>query len=95
MTLQVSWHASDCPEPAIRSGLSELARQLGMEIKIRFTEPHRQQRFAVFVTKEPHCFEALMAECRAGKLKAVPALVISPCAPWRNTKSTSWSWRGS
>ena len=29
------------------------------------------------VTKEPHCFEALMAACRSGEFKAVPALVIS------------------
>jgi formyltetrahydrofolate deformylase len=77
MTLQVSWQASDCQETATRAGLGELARQLGMEIKIRFTEPRRQQRFAIFVTKEPHCFEALMAGCRAGKLRAAPALVVS------------------
>jgi formyltetrahydrofolate deformylase len=77
MTLQASWHRGNCNQAALRSGLSELARQLGMEIRIRFTEPGRQQRFAILVTKEPHCFEALLAACRAGKFKAVPALVIS------------------
>ena len=43
-----------------------------MEIKVRFTEPNRRQRFAIMVTKETHCFEALLA----AKLKADAALVI-------------------
>jgi formyltetrahydrofolate deformylase len=43
-----------------------------MEIKVRFTEPNRRQRFALMVTKETHCFDALLA----ARLKADPALVI-------------------
>ncbi len=43
-----------------------------MEIKLRLTDPKRRQRFAIMVTKETHCFDALMA----AKLKAEPALVI-------------------
>ncbi len=43
-----------------------------MEIKLRFTDPNRRQRFAIMVTKETHCFDALMA----AKLKADAALVI-------------------
>jgi formyltetrahydrofolate deformylase len=39
---------------------------------LRLTDPKRRQRFAVMVTKETHCFDALMA----AKLKAEPALVI-------------------
>ena len=77
MTLQASWQKGDCNQAAIRGGLNDLAGQLGMEIRIRFTEPRRQQRFAIMVTKEPHCFEALMAAGRSGQFKAVPALVIS------------------
>jgi formyltetrahydrofolate deformylase len=76
MTVQTSWRRSDCNEASIRSGLDQLARHLGMEIKIRFTEPRRRQRFAIMVTKEPHCFEALMTAHRARQLKADPAIVI-------------------
>jgi formyltetrahydrofolate hydrolase len=36
-----------------------------MEMKVRFTEPHRRQRFAIMATKESHCVEALLAACRA------------------------------
>jgi formyltetrahydrofolate deformylase len=77
MTLQASWHIGDCNATAIHAGLNMLARQLGMEIKLRFTDPHRRQRFAIMVTKETHCFEALMTEHRRHQFKADPALVIS------------------
>ena len=76
MTIQASWPANACSEQTIRAGLSELARALGMEIKIRFIEPSRRQRMALFVTRETHCFEAIMAAVRAGRLKADPTLVV-------------------
>src|SRR5216683_2316246 len=57
MTLQASWRRSECHPASVRAGLDRLARELGMEIKIRFTEPRRRQRFAIMVTKESHCFE--------------------------------------
>jgi formyltetrahydrofolate deformylase len=56
----------------LRAGLAALATELGMEIKVRLTEPGRRQRFAIMVTKETHCFDALLA----AKLAADPALVI-------------------
>ena len=72
MTLQASWKRSELKPDTLRAGLDGLARQLGMEIKLRFTDPHSWQRFAIMVTKETHCFDALMA----AKLKADAALVI-------------------
>ena len=72
MTLQASWKKGELTANSLRAGLAKLASQLGMEIKVRFTEPNRRQRFAILVTKETHCFEALMAQ----KFKADPSLVI-------------------
>jgi len=74
MTLQASWKKGDLNAALLETGLGRLARQLGMEIKVRFTEPGRRQRFAIMVTRETHCFEALMAARRS--LKADPVLVI-------------------
>jgi formyltetrahydrofolate deformylase len=76
MTLQASWHIGDCNAAAIHAGLNILARQLGMEIKLRFTDPRRRQRFAIMVTKETRCFEALMTAHRRGEIKADPGLVL-------------------
>jgi formyltetrahydrofolate deformylase len=72
MTLQASWLRTEFKAPQLQAGLDALAKSLGMEIKMRITEPNRRQRFAIMVTKETHCFDALMA----AKLTAEPALVI-------------------
>lgn len=77
MTLQASWFASDCHAAVVRAGLDQLARRLDMEIKIRFAEPNRRQRLAIMVTREPHCFEALLAAYRRHEIKADPVLVLS------------------
>jgi formyltetrahydrofolate deformylase len=77
MTLQASWRPADCNAASLRAGLDALARRLGMEIKVRFTEPNRRQRFAILVTKETHCFDALMAAYHHRQFKADPVLVIS------------------
>ena len=72
MTLQASWKRGELKPDSLRMGLDQLARQLGMEIKLRLTDPRSRQRFAIMVTKETHCFDALLN----GRLKADPALVI-------------------
>jgi formyltetrahydrofolate deformylase len=78
MTLQASWKDRQLERGAVDRGLAQLARDLDMEIKIRYTEPHRRQRMAIMVTREPHCFEKLLDAIRSGRLKkAEPALVLS------------------
>jgi formyltetrahydrofolate deformylase len=77
MTLQASWRPADCNAASLRAGLDAIARRLGMEIKVRFTEPNRRQRFAILVTKETHCFDALLAAHHRRQFKADPLLVIS------------------
>ncbi len=77
MNLQASWRPADCNAASLRAGLDALARRLGMEIKVRFTEPNRRQRFAIMVSRETHCFDALMAAHRRGQFKADPVLVMA------------------
>ena len=72
MTLQASWKRGELKPIHSAPVWTTLARQLGMEIKLRLTDPRSRQRFAILVTKETHCFDALMA----AKLKADAALVI-------------------
>ncbi|HEY1662373.1 MAG TPA: formyltetrahydrofolate deformylase [Verrucomicrobiae bacterium] len=72
MTLQASWKKNALDPNVLEAGLKELAGELAMEIKLRFTDPKRRQRFAIMVTRETHCFDAIMK----AKLNADPALVI-------------------
>jgi formyltetrahydrofolate deformylase len=76
MTLQASWPKKTFDGAALRAGLDRLAGQLGMEIKIRLSEPGRQQRFAIFVTKEPRCFETIAQAVSKKSVNADPAVVI-------------------
>ena len=100
MTLQASWAKKGFEVAAVRAGLGRLAAALGMEIKLRVTEPGRRQRFAIFVTKEPRCFETLARAVAKKTVVADPALVIGNrldleplakkfglpflCVPWEN-----------
>src|SRR5580765_1846042 len=78
MTVQVSWKPGELERALVMGGLEKLARELEMEIKVRFTEPRRRQRMAIMVTKESHCFQKLIAAIKSGALKkADPALVLS------------------
>ncbi len=78
MTLQASWREGQLDRDAVRGGLEALIAPLGMELRVRFTEPHRRQRMAILVTKETHCFEGLMKAFTRGELKdAEPVVVIS------------------
>lgn len=77
MTLQASWPGRIAPRAAITAGLAKLAHQLGMEIKVRWTDPNRRQRMAIMVTGEPHCALALLAALKSGRLKADAAVMIS------------------
>lgn len=78
MTLQASWKSGDFDGKAVERGLARLARQLAMEIRVRFTQPNRRQRMAILVTREPHCPEALLKAVRSGQLRrAEPVVIIS------------------
>jgi formyltetrahydrofolate deformylase len=77
MVIQASWKAAAWHPGQMQDGLQKLAASLGMEIKMRHTEPNRRQRFAIMVTKETHCFDSIMAACKNGQIKAEPTLVVS------------------
>lgn len=78
MTIQASWKVGSLNARALRTGLKKLAAELGMEINLRLTEPHRRQRMAILVTREAHCLEALLDALKRGRLnKAEPVVVVS------------------
>lgn len=76
MTLQASWKRTEWSPDAVRAGLDRLAASLGMEIRLRPAPPPGRQRLAIFVTREPHCLEALLQAVRARRLKAEPVVVV-------------------
>ncbi|MEM6885956.1 MAG: formyltetrahydrofolate deformylase [Verrucomicrobiota bacterium] len=77
MTLQASWDKKGFDRTGVERGLKALAKDLGMDINIHFSQPKAQMRMGVLVTKETHVFDALIEGCRSKKLKADPVVVIS------------------
>jgi formyltetrahydrofolate deformylase len=78
MTVQASWRGGQLSRAAVSGGLAELARELEMEIKVRFTEPRRRQRMAIMATREPHCLRRILEETKRGALaRAEAALVLA------------------
>jgi formyltetrahydrofolate deformylase len=77
MALQASWKTGQWHPEQVTAGLDRLARELNMEIKLRYAPPRRRQRLALMVTKEPHCLTTLLAACRARTLRADPVVVLS------------------
>jgi len=74
MTLQASWTLSRFDRIKIQQHVKQAARDLSMEIKIHFAATGRQ-RLAIFVTKETHVLEGLLAKSPAS-LGAQPVVVI-------------------
>lgn len=76
MAIQASWKGRNFDWDGIASGLQGLARELGMEIRLRRLADRTRQRFALMVTKEPLCPRAILSGVRSGAIKAEPAVVI-------------------
>lgn len=76
MALQCSWKTSP-DRDAVEAALEGLGEELGMEVRIRWMDPRRRMRMAVFCTKEPEVLDALLGAAKAGRLKAAPVLVVS------------------
>ena len=77
MTLQASWTKQGFDRAGVERGLKALAKELGMDINIHFSQPRDQLRMGILVTRETHILEALMEAYRSKKLKADPVVVIS------------------
>jgi len=58
-------------------GLKKIGEEIGVEITMRLSGGRERKRFAILVTKEAHCLEALVRDHRAGKLDGDPVVVLS------------------
>lgn len=59
------------------TGLLELGRQIGMEVRVSLRSDRRQKNLAVLVSKEPHCLEQIIADQKAGKYRGRIACVLA------------------
>ena len=76
MSMRVDTGEMTTERDELREALSELGRELGVEIQVRFPSDRQTRRIAVFVTKESHCLEALLDAQDSGNLNAEISAVI-------------------
>jgi formyltetrahydrofolate deformylase len=76
MLLQASWNKA-FDERKVARELAALSKELGMETRFRVHQPGASRKAALFVTKEPHAFTAVMEAVRAKRLKLDPVFVAS------------------
>lgn len=58
------------------TGLLEIGRDIGMDIRVSLHNQRKRPRVAVLVTKEAHCLEQLIADHRAGDLNGELVCVL-------------------
>lgn len=76
MLLQASWTRA-LDERRVARELAKLSAELGMETRFRVHQPGEKRKAALFVTKEPHAFDAVMDAVRAKRLELDPVVVVS------------------
>ncbi len=76
MSMRVDVDEMTTERDELRAALSDLGRELGVEIQVRFPSDRETRRIAVFATKESHCLEALLAAAETNDLDVEIAAVI-------------------
>ena len=76
MVIQASWKDGTKMSSGFKRDLRKLGRELGMEVRLRVTEPGRKQRMAIMVTREQGCPEALLQAFKEGQFKRAEPVVM-------------------
>ena len=77
MSMRVDTGEMSTDPDELREALSELGRELGVEIQVRFPSDRETRRIAVCVTKESHCLESILEAEQSGELDVEISAVIS------------------
>jgi formyltetrahydrofolate deformylase len=59
------------------TGVLELGRQMGMEVRVALHDQRRSKKIAVLVSKEEHCLQQLIEDQRAGRFRGQIDCVLS------------------
>lgn len=76
MTMEVDTDTMDCSQAELRSELSDLGNELGLDVRIRFPQSDETQTLGVLVTKESHCLQSLLEVADSGEIEAEIGVVI-------------------
>ncbi|MEA2626399.1 MAG: formyltetrahydrofolate deformylase [Candidatus Binatota bacterium] len=77
MTMLVDLADVDTTLDEIILGLKKIGGDIGLEVTLRLHGGRERKRFAMLVSREPHCLQTLLRDHRSGQLSGDPVLVLS------------------
>lgn len=80
------------------TGLLEVGRKIGMEVRITLQRQAKSKRVAVLVSKEPHCLERLITGVKTTELNGELVGVLSnhpDLEPYARKAGLSFAWKAS
>jgi formyltetrahydrofolate deformylase len=60
----------------LKKDLAKVAKELDLEIRVNAYDSKQKKNLAILVTKEKHCLEKIVKNCKNGKIHAQPVVVI-------------------
>lgn len=60
----------------LEKALAKVGGELDLIVKIQLHDTKFHKHLALFVTKENHCLEEIVKQCKSGKIRAKPVVVI-------------------
>ena len=76
MTMHVDASEMTCSREELRSVLTDLGRDLELDVQVRFPADREARQIAVLVTRESHCLEAVLTADADGEFDADVGVVI-------------------
>ncbi len=78
MTLHADTSNMSCSKKQLEQKLVALAKEIGMEVKVRFPGSIDKPKMGILVTKEMHCLNAILDEYKQGSLNVdIPCIIGS------------------
>ncbi|MCS7032879.1 MAG: formyltetrahydrofolate deformylase [Phycisphaerae bacterium] len=66
-----------CDLSDLITGLIDLGRRIGMEVRVHLHNQRREKRLVILASREPHCLAQLLSDFREGRLHGRIAAVLS------------------
>ncbi len=62
--------------PKLRKDLATVGNALGLDVRVKLRDTQEKKNLALLVSREDHCLRELVKQCRAGKIRAKPVVII-------------------
>ncbi len=62
--------------PKLRQDLATVGSTLGLDVRVKLRDTQEKKNLALLVSRENHCLLELVKQCKSGKIRARPVVII-------------------